>query len=273
MVSRISHPIVYLDSGIGGIPYMVHCHELLRKHHYIYVADCEHFPYGEKPGKELQTILTDVVGEIISKYNPQLLVLACNTASVTTLETLRRSYSLPLVGVVPAVKPASLNSKSGKIALLVTERTAVEEYLLDLISQFASDHNVHTVIAGGIVSAIERYCNSLSHALHNRIIEESSKVVKELQDMEIDTLVLGCTHFTYILNYLRSQLDPRIAIIDSRTGISRRVAALLSPADQYRAYSVPYPLPPELYTTGTSKLSSNVATLLRECGIHYAGQL
>ena len=273
MASRVSRPIVYLDSGIGGIPYMVHCHELLREYHYIYVADCEHFPYGAKPGKELRTILTDVVEKIISEYNPQLLVLACNTASVTALTTLRKSYSLPLVGVVPAVKPASLNSERGKIALLVTERTAVEEYLLDLISQFASDRNVHTVVAGGIVSAIERYCNSLSRTLHNRIIEESRTIVEELQNMEIDTLVLGCTHFIYILNYLRSQLDPRIAIIDSRTGISRRVAALLSPGDQYRTHLAPSPLPPELYTTGTSELSDNVAALLHECSIHYAGQL
>ena len=272
-MSHHKNPLVYIDSGIGGLPYMMHCYQTLRGHRYIYVADRKHFPYGEMRAPELYRVLTDLVHTIVRIHTPQLIVVACNTASVTTLEKLRRTFSVPFVGVVPAVKPAALHSTRGKIALLVTERTAAEEYLFDLIAQFGSENTIRVIAAGGVVAAIEAHCEALESPPPRAVVAEIAPVVAELQRLRIDTLVLGCTHFIYILDYLRSALGETITIIDSRAGVTKRVQTLLAPAEQHRAITTHYPLPPEIFTTGAKAPPHNIVALATACGVRFGGQL
>ena len=132
-------PVVFIDSGIGGIPYCRHFIEKNPGQNIVYLADREHFPYGDKERKELAGIIIKLAQEAISKFNPKIIVLACNTASLAALSELREKFPLmPFVGTVPAVKPAVLAAKSGKIGVLGTELTINEPYLKELAARYGN---------------------------------------------------------------------------------------------------------------------------------------
>ncbi|HUX19839.1 MAG TPA: aspartate/glutamate racemase family protein, partial [Spirochaetia bacterium] len=135
-------PVVFYDSGIGGLPYLAWVRERRPDAHFIYVGDNEHFPYGEKTHEELRRIAVSVVGRILTRFDPQLVVVACNTASVVALAELRARYPVAFVGVVPAVKPAAERSRGRRIALLATTRTVGDAYSEKLIKEYASDCTV-----------------------------------------------------------------------------------------------------------------------------------
>lgn len=235
----------------------------------VYIADTATFPYGMKDKTALCHALHNTIKRIITNINPALIVLACNTASVTALRWLRQRISIPLVGVVPAVKPASAQTTAGKIGLLVTERTATGDYLHDLIGQFASDRVVVTVVASDIVKYVEDNATSLSLHSSPVINELIRNVLDEFSQSAVDTIVLGCTHFLYIADLLRKQLEQPIAIIDSRAGVTSRIYQLATPIPTRSVHTTAQPL--LCHTTET--ISPSFERLLENCNIHYAGLL
>jgi len=267
-------PIVFLDSGKGGLPYLLAYRERTRLHKLIYVADTASFPYGVKDGTELRQILRRALEKIAMRFNPSLIVLACNTASVTALKWLRRHFTIPLVGVVPAVKLAALHKSGGNIGLLVTERTATGEYLHDLIGQFAHNRVVVTVAAGDMVQYIEREATSLTmHAGSGALNGIVAAALDEFKRADVSVVVLGCTHFIYILDLLRANSEKKLTIIDSRAGVVNRISDLMreiSPPIE-RGHAA-HPHTTECYTTG-DLLSHSFSTLLIECSIEYCGTL
>jgi glutamate racemase len=218
-------PIAFLDSGVGGLPYLAHARSLLPDQRFVYVADREHFPYGGRDPEVIVAAISGVTERIIARAHPWLIVVACNTASVVALPELRARFSVPFVGVVPAVKTAAALSRHRRVGILATQRTVEGDYLRQLIREHAAGCTVVSLPSAGLVEFVE---HGLSHAGEEERAERVRKEVARFRDERIDSLVLGCTHFLHLEREFRSLLDQEgITLVDSREGVSRRVAALV----------------------------------------------
>jgi glutamate racemase len=218
-------PILFLDSGIGGLPYC--CHFLHRNpgETVMYIADRANFPYGPKERDEVITILTALLGKLTGLFKPRLAVLACNTASVSALESLRHSFPrLPLVGTVPAVKPAVQESCRRIIGVLGTSRTIEDPYIGELAAQYGPDCAIRGIAAPELVEFVERRFAAADGAERRRTVEA---YIGRFKQLGADAIVLGCTHFLHLLEDFRAAAAPDIRVYDSIDGVSRRVEALL----------------------------------------------
>ena len=222
-------PIVFLDSGIGGIPYCTNF--LLRNpdETIIYLADRLNFPYGVKARHEIERILLNLVEHIIEKAAPKLLVIACNTAAISALDILRKTFSsLPFVGTVPAVKSAVNASKTKNIAVLGTGRTVDDAYIAELACRCDPDVTIHGIAADELVEFVEK---QLDIAAPEEKIDIVRGYLERARSLSADALVLGCTHFLYLAAEFRSAAAPDIQVFDSLDGITRRIESLLDEAD------------------------------------------
>ncbi len=218
-------PIAFVDSGIGGLPYLEWTKERLPRETFVYWADRENFPYGPKTPEQVYAAVSSGVGRIIRAVGPKLFVVACNTASVVALARLRENFpGIPFVGTVPAVKPAAGLSRAKKIGIIATEMTVRDAYLDDLVERFAADCDVVRVAGPGIVDFVEKRFFSSTSAERDGIIADAARIFRE---KAVDQVVLGCTHFLYVADELRSRLGAGVGIVDSREGVGRRVLALL----------------------------------------------
>jgi len=221
---RNSAPIAFIDSGVGGLPYLQWVKEHLPKENFVYLADRKNFPYGEKSSDEIVKIVLRAVKSLQNGQYPKMLVIACNTASVTSLEAVRKSVDFPVVGVVPAVKPAAITSRNKRIGVMGTRQTINGPYLQGLIDNFAPDCHVEKVAATGIVSFVE---NDFFQA----DLKAKREIVKNAVDLfsggEVDKVVLGCTHFIYLDEILRDELGEKVEVIDSREGVGRQIIHVL----------------------------------------------
>jgi len=217
-------PIVFLDSGLGGLPYLDWIQKRLTSENYIYVADTAHFPYGEKSTVEVKDIVLSLMEEIKIRFNPKIAVIACNTASVIALKDLRKEFSIPFVGVVPAVKTAAEHSKKRIIGVLATERTVQDTYLENLIKKYASDCKIVRVSAGNIVRFVEEKFLSSDEMESAAIIEPAMNTFK---NAGTDAIVLGCTHFIYLSELLMKYTDNGTEVIDSREGVGNQIMRVL----------------------------------------------
>lgn len=221
--------ILFLDSGVGGLPYLETARLGIPGACFHYLADDAGFPYGVKTPGEVTDLLLDRVRRIRSRLNIDALVIACNTASQIGLSALRAANpDIPIIGTVPAVKPAAADSISGCIGVLATERTIIDPYIDDLIARYASDVEVVKLPAQALVDFVEhRFLSSTD-------LERQSAVapyVKKLVDAGADRIVLACTHFLHLrsdIAYVAEKLGARdMGIIDSREGVANRLAELL----------------------------------------------
>ncbi|MBN1647425.1 MAG: glutamate racemase [Spirochaetales bacterium] len=222
--SVLKNPVVFIDSGIGGLPYHEHFREKLPLQDTVYFADTANFPYGTKTEHEINNALGDAITKIINQCNPALVVVACNTMSVTSLAFLRSKFSVPFVGVVPAIKPAALNSPSGKIGVLATAKTIETPYLDNLIEDFASDCIVERYGDPDIVTIVE-HSDSIPAAQKELVLK---KIADYFSVHPVDSLILACTHFIHIADDLQRVLGPGIQIIDSRAGVIRQAIRVLT---------------------------------------------
>jgi glutamate racemase len=219
------HPILFLDSGIGGIPYCRYFHQRNPDQGIVYLADRLHFPYGKWEQKELAEVLIRLVEQVVQSINPKIVVIACNTASIAALAPLREHFpSLNFVGTVPAVKPAALESKTGKIGVLGTELTISQPYIRDLAAQYG-DNKIIGIAAPELVEFVEEY---LDFAIPEEKTEIARYYLDQFRSAGADTVVLGCTHFLFLEEEFRQAAAPDIAIFESVKGISQRIETLLA---------------------------------------------
>jgi glutamate racemase len=221
----LSAPILFFDSGVGGLSVLGPTRELLPNAPIVYCADNAGFPYGKRTEAEIASRVPALLGRLVERFHPRLAVIACNTASTIALEHVRSALDLPVVGTVPAIKPAAEMSKTRVIGVLGTEATVRQPYVDDLAARFASDC---TIIRHGSPELVEIAERKLRGEPFTR--EEVEAAVAPLwvpeEADEMDTIVLACTHFPLIADEIQAAIGPPMALVDGGPGIARRVAWL-----------------------------------------------
>lgn len=219
-----SAPILFFDSGVGGLSVLEPTLKLLPNAPIVYAADSAGFPYGKRSEAEIASRVPALLGRLVERFHPRLAVIACNTASTIALEHVRSALDLPVVGTVPAIKPAAEKSKSRVIGVLGTEATVRQPYVDDLAARFAGDC---TIIRQGSPELVELAEAKL--AGEDVSVEAVRAAVAPMFGAEggnrIDTVVLACTHFPLLAHELRDAF-PEVRYVDGGAGIARRIAYL-----------------------------------------------
>ncbi|MDT0643339.1 glutamate racemase [Zunongwangia sp. F363] len=215
------HPIGIFDSGVGGTSIWKEVNQLLPHEKTIYLADSTNAPYGEKPVEEIRQ-LSFKNTEYLLSLGCKIIIVACNTATTNAIRELRASYSLPFIGIEPAIKPAALNSKSKAIGILATKGTLSSALFSQTSGLYANDIDVIEVEGNGLVELIE--------GGKKDSVETEKLLQRLLQPMllkKIDHLVLGCSHYPYLIPVLKKILPADVHIIDSGEAVARQTKAVL----------------------------------------------
>jgi glutamate racemase len=217
-------PILFFDSGVGGLSVLQPTRELLPNAPIIYAADSAGFPYGRRSEAEIASRVPALLGRLVERFHPRLAVIACNTASTIALDHVRSALDLPVVGTVPAIKPAAETSKTRVIGVLGTEATVRQPYVDDLAAKFAPDC---TLVRYGSPELVELAEAKL--AGEEVTVDSVRAAAQPMFDApgsnRIDTVVLACTHFPLLGHELRAAF-PGVAYVDGGPGIARRIAYL-----------------------------------------------
>lgn len=224
-----SPTILVFDSGLGGLTVLREVVAARPDAHYVYVADDAFFPYGHHGEDEIIARVVPLMGELIGTHDPDLVVIACNTASTLVLSHLRAAYSLPFVGTVPAIKPACAQSKTRRVSVLGTKGTVKREYTKALIRDFALGCEVTLVGSPELASLAERELSGSSISDGDILTELAPCFVGDAADAtsRTDTIVLACTHYPLLLDRMKKLAPWPVAWIDPAPAIARRVSDLL----------------------------------------------
>ncbi|KTE22256.1 glutamate racemase [Sphingopyxis sp. H050] len=218
-------PILFFDSGLGGLTVLGPTRALLPTASIVYAADYAGLPYGQKGDDELAARVPALLGRLVERYQPRLVVIACNTASTIALAHVRAALDVPIVGTVPAIKPAAEMTKSGVIGVLGTEATVRQPYVDDLSAKFAAGKTVLRHGSPGLVTGAEAKLRG--EAVDPAVIERAIAGLRGQSGGEkLDVIVLACTHFPLLQQELQAEAGPDIALIDGAAGIARRIAYL-----------------------------------------------
>jgi glutamate racemase len=219
-------PILIFDSGVGGLPYLLNARATLPGEDFIYLADRAGFPYGTKAHSEVRDIVVGLVGSLVARYDPKAIVIACNTASQAALAAARKANpGLPIVGTVPAVKPAAERTKSGVIGVMATAGAVEDPYLDELVSRHASGVRVLREAAQSLVAFVEKRSVEASSDERRAIVEP---FVRRLVDSGADEIVLACTHFLHLRDDIAVVAGEGVEVVDSRAGVVKRLGQVLT---------------------------------------------
>ncbi|MDO6823901.1 glutamate racemase [Marinobacter sp. 1_MG-2023] len=225
MSEREPPRILVFDSGVGGLSVAARVHEQLPIASIVYLADNAAFPYGALSESVVVERCCRLISKALEQYPCDAIVVACNTASTVALPNLRAITDVPVVGVVPAVKPAATQTKNRRIGILATPATVRRPYLDELIREFAPDCQVERVGHPGLVQWAEDLARGVPVPQCNL-----DGAVRKLRDAGVDTVVLGCTHYPLLLTSLKQSLPEVKFWVDSGDAIARRVVWLLAQA-------------------------------------------
>lgn len=227
--------ILVFDSGVGGLSILQAVRARLPGCDYVYASDNAAYPYGTKPEEDLVVRVNHVLRALIRQVSPDVVVVACNTASTVALPRIRSHFTNPVVGVVPAIKPAAASSRSKVIGLLGTPGTVKRAYTQQLIDDFASGCRIIRIGSGELVDIAE-------NKLRGEPVDApalKTLIQPFFDDGELDTIVLACTHFPLLIDELRMAAARPVDWVDSGDAIARRVASLLNEHSPGEANSEP----------------------------------
>jgi glutamate racemase len=223
--------ILVFDSGLGGLTVLREIVKARPDARYIYVADDAFFPYGHHGEEQIIARVVPLIGELIAAHAPDLILIACNTASTLVMSHLRAAYKIPFVGTVPAIKPACARSRSKLVSVLGTRGTVKREYTQALIRDFAKGCQVTLVGSADLASLAEAALNGGDVSDEAIIAEIAPCFVKDSggEPVRTDTVVLACTHFPLLMDRLVALAPWPVDWIDPAPAIARRVVDLLGP--------------------------------------------
>jgi glutamate racemase len=243
-----NHPIGIFDSGIGGTSIWAAIHHLLPNEKTIYLADSKNAPYGQKSKDEIIALCIKNT-ELLLEMDCKLIVVACNTATTNAIQELRTKYDIPFIGIEPAIKPAATNSRTQKIGILATQGTLNSELFNKTAEKFQETKIIEQV-GHGLVELIENgEINSL------KMTELLRSYLQPMIDEDIDYLVLGCSHYPYLIPQIKKILPNHIQIIDSGEAVARQTQNILR---EKVGFSDGKEAAPIFYTNTNSKVLSEI---------------
>lgn len=213
-------PIGIFDSGVGGLTILSEIKEILPNENYIYVADQAYIPYGNKTKKQLVKRCEKIVQFLLNK-GVKIIVIACNTATVKTIDSLREKYSVPIIGVAPVIKKLSEVSLTRKAAVFATPGTTKSVYLRNLIKQFGQDMTIYKEGETGLEHIIEK--GDLTSPHLEMLLK---KHLLPLRKRGVDTIALGCTHYPFLKEKIQSIVG-NMQVIDSGGAVARQTKRIL----------------------------------------------
>jgi len=229
--SAASAPIGVFDSGIGGLSVLAALRQTLPRERFVYVADSGHAPYGERDTAHVLRRSKVLAHYLVQTHHVKALVLACNTATAAAVASLRAQYqNLPIVGIEPALKPAATQTKTGAIAVMATRVTLDSEKFQALLAAQPAHARFLLQACDGLAAAIEQADASAIEALCARYTVALR--AQAVSGPQIDTVVLGCTHYALVSDVLKRTWGPDIALIDAGAAVARRAHQLLSALGQ-----------------------------------------
>ena len=220
-------PILLFDSGVGGLTVLGKLRETLPDAPVIYAADIAGLPYGAKTEAEVAARVCGLLGRMAERWHPRLICIACNTASTIALAMVRDVLEVPVVGTVPAIKPAAAVTRTGVIGVLGTEATVRQSYVDRLEADFAAGKTLIRHGANGLVALAEAKLRGDLVSPAN-VRAELDGLLAHPDAGQLDTLVLACTHFPLLAPELAQVLGPQVRFVDGSDGIARRIATLTS---------------------------------------------
>lgn len=215
-------PIGVFDSGVGGLSVLRSMREQMPHENMIFIADQEHVPYGSRPSAEVHGFAKGITQFLLDK-SAKLIVVACNTASAAALHSLRQEFTnIPFVGMEPAVKPAAENTNSKVVGVLATPATFQGELYASVVERFARDVTLIQHTCPGLVQQIE--AGELQSSRTRAILEEA---LIPMIAQGIDTIVLGCTHYPFVIPLIEEIVGPQVRVIDPAPAVARQVGRML----------------------------------------------
>jgi glutamate racemase len=220
-----ARPLLIFDSGVGGLSVLAAIRDLLPGAPVVYAADSAGYPYGTRRPAEIEARVPALLGRLAERFDPELIVIACNTASTIALDAVRAALDLPVVGTVPAIKPAAALSKTRTIGVLGTEATVRQPYVDRLSAEFAADC---AVLRHGSAELVDLVESSLRGETPDPAVLRRSLdgLFEQRGGEDIDTIVLACTHFPLVEDELANAAPRPVAFVDGKEGIARRTAWL-----------------------------------------------
>ena len=213
--------VLVFDSGVGGLSVLREARMLIHNHQFIYIGDDAGFPYGDWEGEALTHRIVGLFETLISQYEPSLAIIACNTASTQIMPALRNRFTIPFVGIVPAIKPAAERTSSGHISVLATPGTITRKYTLGLIDQFASHVDVKLVGATKLARLAEEHLQGIEIDT-DLLKEEIAPCFVEHENKRTDIITLGCTHYPFLLNEMRKLAPWPVDWLDPAEAVARQ---------------------------------------------------
>ena len=250
-----NRPIGLFDSGVGGLSVLAQIKKILPEETCIFLADQANVPYGAKTKTQLKK-LTKRLTEFLLNYDIKVLVVACNTASCYTIDYLRDTFSIPIIGVVPAVKTAAEMAANSKIAVMSTPATAKSSYLKNLIKKVAPNTKVLRIGCAGLEEAVE-------YLKLNEISDLLGAYINRIKNFGAEVIVLGCTHYPFLKKDIEKIAGSDIKVIDSGKAVANRLFSILKEKNMLSGD----PTKDIFFTTGDPRLFSKVASTLLQYNI------
>ncbi|HOY70384.1 MAG TPA: glutamate racemase [Methylotenera sp.] len=242
------------DSGVGGISVLQHIHSLLPHEHLIYVADSKHAPYGNKTPAEITERCFALADFLIAK-NVKALVVACNTATAAAIDDMREKYTLPIIGMEPAVKPAAEASKNGIVGVLATTGTLKSAQFAALLESYGRNVKVVTQACVGLVECVER--GELGAENTKALIRQ---YCAPLLAEGADTIVLGCTHYPFVRDVIAEVVGKKVSLIDTGAAVAKQLKRQLEESDLLNAFNQPGEV--QFFTNSSAENANKVIEML-----------
>ena len=252
-----------LDSGVGGLSVLRHVQTLLPQENLIYVADQAHVPYGPRPAAEVQAFSRGITRFLLAR-GAKLIIVACNTASAAALTDLRQTFpQVPFVGMEPAVKMGAAATRSGKVGVMATAGTFESQRYASLMQRFAQGVQLYQNPCRGLVELIE--AGQTDSEATTALLQE---LLSPMLAAGIDTLILGCTHYPFVLPLLQTIVGPDVTIIDPAPAVARQVKRVLQSHSALNANGAGAV---QAYTTGHADTFAALAQRLLQAPLVTAG--
>jgi len=252
-----TQPIGIFDSGVGGISVMSHIQSLLPNESLAYVADSLFAPYGLKSKDMILKRSKTAIDYLIKKKSVKLVVVACNTATAAAIQELRQIYQIPIIGMEPAIKPATKATICKKVGILATNGTLDSAKFSALLETYSGEINFYTQPCPGLVELIEQ--GRIDDSSIKNLIQ---KYLNPLIERKVDTIVLGCTHYVFIRNVIENIMGPEVKIIDTGLAVAKHVR------NELEKFSLQNKSKRKYYSISTNSINREMEEIIRSITIN-----